>query len=142
MKQQGQVLLEMVVVIFVAVLVIGGIVSLAAIAVRNSNFSRDQAEAIRLAQEANEWIAQKRDESWGTFYTRASGTGSLYCMQTLGFDVGGGCVDSRRINGYFTREVKLTSTNPGTVEVEVWVSWRDSKGVHDSKLKSVLTSWK
>ena len=138
-KQQGQTLVELVIVLAVVGLVVTGVVSIAAISVRNARFSRDQATAARYTQEASEWIRQERNSGWVNFYGRA---GRTYCMDSLYWNITNPCTSVQVVpNTIFTRTATLTSLDANSVQVDIVVSWTDARGAHQSRMSTILTSW-
>lgn len=142
-NNKGQTLVELVVVLAVVGMIVTGVVSIAAVSVRNARFSKDQASASRYAQEAMEWIRQERDTSWSGFYNRRDRT---YCMPTLSWSQTSGCNSDQFIsNTQFIRTATLAPLTPldeNSVQVDVSVSWSDARGSHQSRMSTVLTSWK
>lgn len=138
-NSKGQTLIELVVVLAVVGMIVTGVVSIAAVSVRNARFSKDQATASRYTQEAMEWIRQERDTSWSDFYSRRDRT---YCMPTLSWSQTSGCNSSQVIsNTAFTRTSMLTPLDVNSIQVDVNVSWEDARGSHQSRMSTVLTSW-
>lgn len=133
--QKGQSLLEVVFALVIAALVIGAIVSLTAVAVRNSAFARNRTLATRYLQETSEWLRQQRDEDWTTF----SGRSGEYCFNELNWLSSGACTDNMT-GKIFQRNVILMPA--GTeVEVAITISWQDAKGDHDVTSRVRFTSW-
>lgn len=62
-SEKGQSLLELVVVIGVVVIVVGALVFATIASLRNASFSRNQAQATKLAQEGLEWVRLGRDRN-------------------------------------------------------------------------------
>lgn len=85
-NENGQSLLELVIVIAVMVVVIGALTFATIASLRNAQFSKNQAQATKLAQEGLEWVRTGRDRNksisnlpstqLGTFVTSWNGTGS------------------------------------------------------------------
>ncbi len=135
----GQTLVELVIVLAVVGLVITGVVSIAAVSVRNARFAKDQATAARFTQEAIEWIRQQRDSSWSGFAARA---GRTYCMDQLYWNIVNPCTAGQVIpNTAFTRSANLISLDASSVSVDVTVAWTDARGSHQSRMSTILTSW-
>lgn len=138
--EKGQTLLELVVVLLVVGIIITGIIAIVSASVRNARFSKDQAQASRFAQEALEWVRQRRDSDWTTFASKNSAT---YCMISLSWDHATPCTSTDYIVGTnFLRNVTLSSVNANTISTDVTVSWNDSNGVHQSRLSTHLSNWK
>lgn len=62
-RQAGQTLVELVVVVAVSVIIIGALVFATISSLRNASFSRNQAQATKLAQEAIERVRSSRDRN-------------------------------------------------------------------------------
>lgn len=61
LKNSGQTLIEMIVVITIGILVIGALVFATIASLRNSQFAKNQAQATKLAQEGMEKVRSARD---------------------------------------------------------------------------------
>lgn len=98
-NDKGQSLLELVVVIAVVVIVIGALTFATIASLRNAQFSQNQAQATKLAQEALEWTRSGRDrnecirnletagvKSWNGYSTdeNCPGAGSFWTYHILG----------------------------------------------------------
>jgi Tfp pilus assembly protein PilV len=147
----GQSLFEVVVAVGLSALILVGIASLAAASVRNSSFSRNNAQATKFAQEEIEWLRSQRDADWATF-TPSIGGG---CSGS--FSWGGSCPITSTI---FTRSAVFTCSffdpvagassvpcnslpdNINIVDVEVSVVWSDAQGDHQVKSNTRLTNWR
>lgn len=150
-NSSAQSLFEVVFTLAVAAIVLTGIVSLAATAVRNSIFARNNALATRYAQETSEWLRQLRDSSsaWATFSGKASGfPGTSYCLQSLGavLPPSGNCASTAYISDTrFIREATLilrtTDSLDDTVEAIIAVKWPDAQGLHEVKTTTQYTRW-
>ena len=164
----GQSLYEVIFALGIAALVLTGIVSLAATSVRNSAFTRNNAQATKYAQEATEWLRGERDADWGAFVGIVSAN-AVYCLDDSPLNPGswsnpgicGGNEYIEDINGttIFLRQVTFACfrTNPvppppfestgcsdpsvDNVEVAVSVSWNDAQGTHEVKSITRLTNW-
>lgn len=133
---KGQTLFEVVAIVAIVAILVTSIVSVVAVSVRNSRFSKTQAEASRWAQEGMEWVRQQRDTNWSEF-SQKSGD---YCMQNLNWTPGR-CAETATIaNTSFVRNVTITPSG-ADYQVDVIVSWKDSNGSHQSRLTTVLTNW-
>jgi|SRR3989344_8495266 len=139
MKIKGQSLFEVIFAVGIAALVLTGIVSAASVAVRNSTFSRNNAQASKLAQDVIEWLREERGKDWDQFATKA---GNTYCVNDVPptFTSPGVCT-STMTGLVFYREMKLTSLDVNTVEAEVSVNWADASGPHQVKTITRFTSW-
>lgn len=135
-KGSGQTLFEMVIVLAVAAILTTSIVGVVTISVRNSRFSQAQAQAARYAQEAAEWVRQQRDTDWAVFAAKSGN----YCMASLGWTPGQCSASSFIPNTDFVRNVTITASGSDW-QVDVAVSWTDSRGTHESRTSTVLTNW-
>lgn len=135
----GQSLFEVIFAIGVAALVLVGITSLSAKGVRNSSFSKNNAQATKYAQEATEWLREQRDTSWSNFVSHASG--NPICLGSSPPSWSGPC----KITGTpFERRVTLTrdAANTNIIHAVVEVSWNDDQGFHSSRTVTTFTNWK
>ncbi len=132
---KGQSLLEVVFAIVVAALVIGGVVSLTSVAVRNSAFARNKTLATRYLQETSEWLRLQRDTDWTIFSSRSGD----YCLNDLNWSSSGACT-ADMTGQIFRRSVTLTPA--GTeVEAAISVAWEDANGNHDVSSRVRFTNW-
>lgn len=127
MKRQksntGQSMIEVVVALSLVVLVILGLVKVSVNSINNAAFARDQRAATQYAQEGLESARQCKEENEIAFW-------SLSCPEL-----------TAPSNTKFTRQITYTQIEEGKIQIEVVVSWTDSKGEHQSNLTSYLTKW-
>ncbi|OGM09131.1 hypothetical protein A2159_01725 [Candidatus Woesebacteria bacterium RBG_13_34_9] len=137
---QGQSLFELVVAISVIALILMGIVSVAAVSVRNSSFSRNSTIANKYAQEATEWLRQQRDSNWSVFSTHSDSSGITTCLGSEPLNAWGNC---SAISGIFYRQVTLTTdaADINIINSEVLVTWTDSQGDHEINDTTIFTYW-
>ena len=133
---KGQSLFEIVFAVGIAALVLVGVVSLATVSVRNTEFSQSKTKATKLAQEATEWLREQRDLDWDTLGDRTDdynkiGIGVLDWEQNLV-----GIPDTQ-----FNREVKLVMSGGNKITATVTVSWTDSIGEHVVEAVTIYTDW-
>lgn len=133
---KGQTLFEVVAIVAIVAILVTSIVSVVAVSVRNSRFSKTQAEASRWAQEGMEWVRQQRDTNWPDFSQKAGD----YCMQNLSWTPGRCAGTATIANTSFERNVTIVPSGR-EFQVDVIVSWKDSGGSHQSRLTTVLTNW-
>lgn len=156
-KQTGQTLLEVVVVLAVLGLVLGGLVTVVLNGLRNSQFSKNQAQATKLAQEALDSVRiMKSREDCSVF---VSGT-SYYWINnsSLVWENSGLIVDKiysvslqpicrlqqtstpETIGSNFSRSIRLETDGASTSRIKVTaiVSWNDVSGSHQSNLVTIL----
>lgn len=120
---QGQSIIEVVVALSLVVLVILGLVKVSVNSINNTAFARDQRAATQYAQEGLESARQCKEENEIAFW-------SLSCPELTAPS------DTK-----FTRQITYTQIEEGKIQVEVVVSWTDSKGQHESNLTTYLTKW-
>lgn len=135
----GQALFEMVIVIGILVLILGGIVVALTRSVKNTTFSDESAIASRLAQEGIEWVRQERDNSpWEDFKAKANN--QTRCLRDLNWNNNTND-DCGLIDNKFKRTITLSENND-RITVDVVVEWENSEGTHESHLTTVLTDWR
>lgn len=165
MSNHGQSLYEVVFALGVTALILTGVVSLAATTVRNSTFTRNNAQATKFVQEGTEWLRGERDADWDIFAGRASAN-TNYCLDDSPLDAGswsnpGICGGSEFIgfNTIFLRQLTFAcfTTNPfspppflsvacsapsvDNIETTVSVSWSDAQGTHEVRAITRFTNW-
>ena len=123
-KASGQSLVEMVVAISVVLIVIVALVAVTTVSVRNASFSRNQALAMRYAQEGIEEARKLRDS-----------------QKEDVFFVNDSCSITKTI-GIFSFQRTCRLAGDKTMTVTVVVSWTDAKGTHKSELTTHLSKWK
>jgi len=139
--KSGQSLIEAIVAMAVALLIISGLVSAVIIAVKNSQFARNQSLATQYASEGLEWIRSQRDNSWTIFYSKAETT-TTYCLNTLSWLSSSQCGSSDyALGGHFKRQARLSTVDLTKIWVIMTVSWSDPSGIHQQELNSYLTKW-
>ena len=164
----GFTLIEITVVIFIITMGLMGILALATQSIKVSNFNKNNLIASQLAQEGLELVRNRRDNNWlvddGRDWNNdigAGGGGGSSAIFTL--DVNDNKVsvanidssqarliifDGKYVNqgagGTQTPFYRIVTTNywDDYLNVECWVRWRDSGGVHDYKASTVLYNWK
>lgn len=144
--KKGQSLFELMLAVVVVSITLVAMISLVGSTISNTAFSRDRTQAARFTNEAVEWLRSERDLSWTNLTSRASLTGSTYCLNSLSFDSQGTCSTGGTISGTkFTRTLTLVydeTNSPSEISVEVITTWSDSGGSHDSRILTTLTNWR
>lgn len=141
----GQSLFEVVVALAISTLVIIAVVSLAALSIRNTDFSKNKTLASKYAQDATEWLRGQRDADFDAF---ASNTiTNAWCLRTLSFTQPGVCNSSSKIDEtVFFREVTftngLTPEGETVIEARVRVYWVDAQGSHEVINSTDYTDWR
>lgn len=129
--RKGQLLIEVMIAVSVAVVAIVGIVQVANRSVNNSGAARRQSEATTYGTEAIEWIvAQKDIGGWGSLVSHANNT---YCFNVSPPDSNwpgtGSCSSGQLIGSpaQYLRQVVLTLIGPDNKEVRIdaTVSWNE-----------------
>ena len=121
----GQSIIEVIVALSLVAIVVLALARVTISSIQNSSFARDQRTATKYAQEGLENARRLRGEDESEFWSK-SGTES----ETI---------------GKFERVVTYTpfaGEEDQKMEVQVVVSWEDSKGSHQSDLSTYLTKWK
>lgn len=122
-SNQGQSMIEVVIALSLVVLVILGLVKVSVNSINNTAFARDQRAATQFAQEGLESARQCKEENEIAFW-------GLSCPELTAPS------DTK-----FTRQITYTQIEEGKIQIEVVVSWTDSKGEHQSNLTTYLTKW-
>lgn len=158
-NEQGQTLLEMIVVITVGIIIVGALTFATIGSLRNANFAKNQVQATKLSQEALENVRSIRDRNLpnSVIYETASGPTSTFadlfnescspngCYFTLNSDgtvlTGGTEASYEQIEGVFNRQIVLKDGRDKNLEKEVTsiVEWVDSRGEkHVSRISTIL----
>lgn len=166
--EAGQSLLELVVVVALSILVISALVVATILSIRNSNFSKNQTQATKLAQEGLERLRTIRDQDkdggqgsirypvpppqltitkfsglWNINLDCGIGSGNCYfSFNQEGVLVNGAKIDvESTINpGGFKRSFEIVDDTDRTCakKVTAIVKWEDSAGSHESRLSTIL----
>jgi len=122
---QGQSLIEMLLALAVTVLVVIALVRATTNAVRNADFAKNKALAVKYAQE---WLEEARN--WRD-------------SDATGFFVDGSCNAGDKIGtlDMFSRQ-RTCSLIDSTMTVSVTVDWETGGKSHQTNLQTKLTNWK
>ncbi len=162
--QNGQSLIEMVVVVSIGVLVATALVFATIASLRNSQFAKNQSIATKLAQEGIEIVRgiRDRDLDGECVYTRIVGqsavsTSRFSDLYGINFatepgNIGRMQIDNNKltvsgtafktISNIFSQQVQITDSGMNHLTeklVTVIVKWSDFSGEHESKLSTILT---
>lgn len=137
--KQGQMLLEVVLGLAIVTIVMVALVSLSTRSIKNSDFSRYQAEATSYANEAMEWIRSERvNLDWPLFLTKS---GSTYCLSSLIWATGAcGAIPGSRTGASYVRQATLTTVGQ-QVQVTVTVKWDQGGKTYSAKQDAVFTRY-
>lgn len=132
MKKPGQILLELVVAIGVAMVALMAMAQISIKSLANSNFSVHQSVANGYSIAGMEWIRSQRDVDWANI--NKTGT---FCLTTLlAWSTASPCPT---INNFYTRTAELTKdSNPKKVQVVVTVSWQEGSLTHSARQTDVF----
>jgi len=146
---RGQSLFEVVLAIAVLTLILGGLVSLATVSVRNSTFSRNKTLSSKYALEASEWLRSERDNDIDSFILRVNSAFDIpkyYCLDALAWTKQVACSSTEFIiDTPFIRNLTLTKTKKSekiVIEANVVVSWQDSQGIHEARSFTYFSDWR
>lgn len=154
MGNRGQTLVEVVVAVAIATVVITALALASTNSIRNAQFSKNQSQATKFAQESLEHLRAYRDR-YGFDALRKCVTppGNYLEIQTIDvpptFDTKTSCYFTAKSSGQkfetiYTRFVEVTEQNRDTLNVSAWVDWADAQGAHrmGSQVKTTFTRWK
>ena len=146
----GQALIEVITALAVIIVVIGAVIALSLAGLKNSQFSRNQATATKLAQQLTEQVRAVRDrQGWTTFVVdyavnncyEIDSTNWVLINQDL-------TCTAKQLAGefrQFSQTIKLEdATAVATADgrkVTIKVNWSDSSGEHSSQQVTLLTRW-
>lgn len=136
----GQTLVEAVVVVGVVVLLVTGLIAGTTASLRSARSGRTKTQAVSLAQEGIEIARGKRDDDWSTF----QGYSGSYCLGSdhIPSPSGGACSPNiTTAEGSFTRSVSFNWQNPRMV-VTTTVSYPEGELTRDVTLTTYFTQWK
>lgn len=156
-SEKGQTLIELIVVISVSILVVGALVFATIASLRNASFSKNQAQATKLAQAGLEKVRSLRDRDTDNSIVYNAGSTAFKFSElwpiTLSCGIGGSCyfyfnslnqlkngtsTDFESIAPYFERQFFIENNGPEQKKVTVIVRWTDFAGPHESRLTTIL----
>lgn len=158
-SEKGQNMIELVVVISVAVVVVSALAIITLTTLKNSQFSQNQTQATKLAQEGIEKVRslRNRDEVGKVQYIAPPGASKFSDLWNINLS----CTTSTNLNCYFRfetgdilnnvdrfedlannfkRKIQIEDIGNGLQEKEltVVVLWNDYSGEHESRLSTIL----
>ena len=160
-SEKGQTILEVVVVVTVVILVVGALVFATVFSLRNANFSKQQTQATKLAQEGLETVRTQRDRNgliiginevinWNDDALWISNKLTFECpslcyfvvrgIELIGIGPGPALPSGAESIGQFKRAIIFEDEDNGTNAKKVTsvVQWTDTTGTHESRLSTVL----
>lgn len=159
-RREGFALVELLIATGVVTMVMVAVAAGVAMALKNSRYSKEKSQSIRLAQEAIEWMRNRRDVlGWRAVYQAVDAdqpaTGDLiYCLEFLP-DGSSEFVELEHSDenscGYiantnYRRIAKINlpdvGTVDGTIDLSILVTWDDGSDVRNTNLNASLTHWR
>ena len=155
-SSRGQSLAEVIVASAVGILVVSALVFAIIFSLRNANFSKNQAQATKLAQEGMEKVRSIRDRDGVVIFTHSGGTTAKFtdlwsvrlrdscdpCYFTfVSNNLNGGVITSyETLTNGMLRQVQMSDDINFDKEktISVVVKWVDFAGSHESRLKTIL----
>ena len=123
MMRLGQVLIELLIALGVAVMAIVALVQVTTKSLSNAGFSKSKSGATAYAVAAAEWLRNQRASlGWDTFSSKA---GQTYCLNNLNWNSPGPCGTAQIGTTGFSREATLNTVSTKQVEATVIVKWRE-----------------
>ena len=134
--RSGQVLIELLIALGVAVMAIVALVQVTTKSLSNAGFSKRQSGATVYAVAAAEWLrSQRLSLGWDAFSSKA---GQTYCLNDLNWNLLGSCGTAQIGTTGFSREATLTAVSSKQVEAAVIVKWREGTRDVSSKHTTVF----
>lgn len=142
--QSGQTLIEVLVALGIAGIVVAAIVTLVTVALKNTQFTKEQHVATEFAQQAMEQIRTIRDTQWSTFasYIPSQGT-RRFCLDQDSVSLRSPPTTTCGLNmGTYVRIVEFENNVAPCIgiaaKVTTYVLWRDAKCQQSSSDEFVL----
>lgn len=133
----GQSLIETLLAVAVVVIIVGALVNLAVVAVKESRVAKNRAMAEKLAVEGIEAVRSIRDSSWSTIAATAEGNYALsWTGSSWSIAANATCGDA--VLG-LKRCVTFASLGEGKKKVTVTVDWTGAP--QPITLQTILTNW-
>ncbi|MCL4366052.1 hypothetical protein M1437_02390 [Patescibacteria group bacterium] len=158
-NEKGQSLVEVIVAIVVSILVIQALVIVTILSIRNASFSKNSAQATKLAQGGIEQIrilrdrdgsgsvnygvspnptASKFSDLWGISFDCTTSNNCYFYLNSAGVLTGGNSTTFETIPPSFQRQFLIEDVVANQKKITVIVRWTDQSGSHDSKLVTIL----
>ena len=143
--KSGFSLIEVLVFITILGLFFVAAISVTTFSLKNMKISEHKILAAHYAEEGTEWVRNEKENDWETFVLKSSGTGTLYCLNSLNWSTAVTCGENYALGtpALFKREVTLT--NSGTpvsqVNIEVVISWIEGNQTMNVRVKTVVNLW-
>lgn len=153
----GFTMVELLVATSVVIMVLSGIAAGVTFSIRNTTFSKEKVLSVRYAQEAIEWMRNKRDVmGWNAFHgaLSADGVNFSYCLDGLP-DTESGFAGLNTINGEadasncdeisgtaYIRGVNVSVVSSTQVDVDVVVGWYNGSDYKTTNLSTILREWR
>ncbi len=160
-EQKGQTIIEVLVSLMIASLMMGALVIAIVISLRNAQFSQNQTQATKLAQEAIEKVRTMRDRDMCIKLTDTGDCTTFSNAQTFSQFLGNdtqcsavcyfdldknnllltlkGASSSTDLGGGFTQQILVQTSGTFTKRFIAKIQWNDSSGFHESNLQTFLT---
>lgn len=164
----GQSLFELVIALGVAVLIIAGLTVTTLVGLRNSQYSQNQIQASKIAQEGIEkiraarekdqaicqspqilkWNTQDNNGIWSTVFNPGASTIFYFSTDSLSPDcfitsnaAAPNVAAEKALQGKFSRIVYIYDNGSGnSKDFTVKVQWADYSGIHEANLRTTLAN--
>lgn len=156
-SNKGQSLIEVIIVASVGTLVVGAMVMVSIISLRNTSFAKNQLQATKLAQDGLEKVRSIRDRnldikfgleqtiiSFDTLLAKDELTcdqPDISCFFTIkpdGILTSGIEITTEPTGNNMTRQILIEGDDPTQKKVTAVVKWTDISGEHESRLTTIL----
>lgn len=136
----GQSLIEAVVTLGIVILMVTGLVVVAATSLKNMQASKNRATAAQLGQESLEVARKARDTDWTTFI----GYSGKYCVsEARVLTTTANITSCPLVSAKFKRTLDFTYTAATlTMNIVSTVSWRGTTDNTTAVFVTILTKWK
>ena len=139
--QEGQSLVEMIVIIGMVVLLATGIVAGTTVSLSRSKTSQVRSNALSFAQEGIELARKTRDSGWDAFALMGESE-TTYCVGSGGAWGASPCMVPN-IDNKFTRSITLQPAPGSGISVTSKVVWGDTTNpLNKVELTTYLTQWR
>ncbi len=133
--RSGQMLVELVLAIAVAILVLVALVQVTTRSIFSTRFARKQTKAVTVGTQGVEWLREQRNIDWNAFYTKSGS----YCLQTLAWSPPVPCPP---VTGtVFTRTLVITPAGGNNVTAVVTVKWDEGSKTYTANQTAVFYNY-
>lgn len=132
-NKKGLTMVEVLVFITILSILFVAAATITTYSLRNIQFNQHKIIASHYAEEAMEWAKSEKEADWSTLITRdtSGGTGTTYCINSLGWTNGSPCGTDFSLGtpAIYKREILIANNGTSQVNVTITVYWQEQTNV-------------